>query len=70
MTGLPVALYPPFLFILAFDWIMKETERGRRNGVQWSLWLQLDNPDFTDDLALLSPSSSQMQGRTDDLNTI
>ena len=63
-------LLSPFLFILAIDWIMKETTRGRRNGVQWTPWLQLDDLDFADDLALLSHSSSQMQGKTDDLNTI
>ena len=50
-------LLSPFLFLLVIDWIMKTTTTGRNNGIQWTLWTQLD------DLAFLSHNHSQMQGR-------
>nr|KAG5686144.1 hypothetical protein BaRGS_024758 [Batillaria attramentaria] len=57
-------LLSPFLFLLVIDWIMKTTTAGRKNGIQWTLWTQLDDLDFADDLALLSHSHSQMQDKT------
>ncbi|CAH2315103.1 Hypothetical predicted protein [Pelobates cultripes] len=33
----------------------------RRNGIQWTLWSQLDDLDFADNLALLSHSKQQIQ---------
>ena len=57
-------LLSPFLFLLAIDWIMKTTTEGRNNGIQWSLWKQLDDLDFADDLALLSHKQQQMQDKT------
>ena len=54
----------PFLFLLVIDWIMKTTTTGRNNGIQWTLWTQLDDLDFADDLALLSHNHSQMQDKT------
>ena len=47
---------------------MKETTKGRQNGIQWTPWLQLDDLDFADDLLLLSHATRQMQDKTDDLN--
>ena len=47
-------LLSPFLFLLVIDWIIKTTKTGRNNGIQWTLWTQLDDLDFADDLALLS----------------
>ena len=57
-------LLSPFLFLLAIDWIMKTSTSERRNGIQWTLWSQLDDLDFADDLALLSHSKQQMQEKT------
>ena len=57
-------LLSPFLFILALDWVMRETTTGRRNGIPWTLWTQLDDLDFADDLALLSGNHQQMQQKT------
>ena len=51
----------PLLFTLAVDWIMRTSTKGRRNDIQWTLWSQLDDLDFGDDLALLSHSHAQMQ---------
>jgi len=54
-------LMSPFLFLLAIDWIMKETTNNQRNGIQWNLWKQLDDLDFADDITLLSNTNQQMQ---------
>ena len=59
----------PFLFLLVIDWIMKTTTTGRNNGIQWTLWTQLNDLDFADDLALLSHNHSQMQDKTTLLET-
>ena len=43
---------------------MKTTTTGRNKGIQWTLWTQLEDLDFSDDLALLSHNHSQMQDKT------
>ena len=43
---------------------MKTTTTGRNNGIRWTLWTQLDDLDFADDLALQSHNYSQMQDMT------
>ena len=54
LMGVPQGcLLSPFLFSLVIDWIMKMTAKQRRNGIQWTLWSQLDDLDFANDLALL-----------------
>ena len=59
-------LLSPFLFLLAIDWIMRESTANSRNGIQWTLMgPQLDDLDFADDLALLSSTRRQMQAKTD-----
>ena len=63
-------LLSSFLFPLVIDWIMKITTTGRNNGIQRTLWTQLDDLDFADDLALLSHNNSQMQDKTTLLETI
>ena len=62
-------LLSPFMFLLVIDWIMKTTTTGRKNGIQWNLWTQLDDLDFADDLALLSHNHNQMQDKTTKLST-
>ena len=54
----------PFLFTLVVDGIMRISKEGKRNGIQWTLWSQLDDLDFADDLALLSHSHAHMQNKT------
>ena len=63
-------LLSPFLFILAIDWIMKVATGSRRNGIQWTLWEQLDDLDFADDIALLSHSHQQLQAKTTELEKL
>ena len=57
-------LLSPFLFALVVDWILRTSAVGRRNGIQWTLWSQLDDLDFAVDLAILSKSHTQMQDKT------
>ena len=49
-------LLSPFLFLLAIDWVIRQTTDGERDGIQW-----------TDDLALLSHNQQQMQNKTTSL---
>ena len=63
-------LLSPFLFILVVDWLMKETVKGRRNGVQWTPFTQLDDLDYADDLALISHCKDKMQAKTSDLDKL
>ena len=62
-------LLSSFLFLLVINWIMKTTTIDRNKGIQWTLWTQLDDLDFADDLALLSHNYSQMQNKTTLLET-
>ena len=60
-------LLSPLLFLLAIDWIMRQATINRRNGIQWTLFEQLDDLDFADDIALLSHSHQQMQEKLTEL---
>jgi len=51
----------PVMFLLTMDWIMKTSTAQGQNGIQWTLWKQLDDLDYADDLALLSHTLHQMQ---------
>lgn len=62
-------LLSPFLFLQVIDWIVKTTTTGRKNGIQWTLWTQLNDLDFADDLALLSHNHNQMQDKSTKLAT-
>ncbi len=62
-------LLSPFLFLLVIDWAMRATTTGRRNGIQWTMWEQLDDLDFANDLELLTHSYTQMQEKTNHLST-
>jgi hypothetical protein len=47
--------------LLAIDYIMRESTEGKRNGIQWTMWQQLEDLDFADDIALISSTQQQMQ---------
>ena len=69
-TGVPqVCLLSLFLFLLAIDCVMRETTKGERNRIQWTLFDQLDDLDLADNLALLSHNHEQMQAKTTALQT-
>ena len=40
---------------------MKKSVDGRKNGILWTLWNQLDDLDFAGDIALLSHSHTHIQ---------
>ena len=69
-TNKDACLLSSFLFLLAIDWVMKTTTAQRRNGIQWTMWKQLDDLDFADYLALLSPKHQHVQEKTSELETI
>ena len=50
--------------------MMKSATTGQRNGIQWTLWTQLDDLDFTDDIALISHTQRQMQDKTNLVNDL
>jgi hypothetical protein len=54
-------LLPHFLFLLVMDYIKIESTDGKWNGIQWTMWQQLDDLDFADDIALVSSTQQQMQ---------
>ncbi|VDP00770.1 unnamed protein product, partial [Schistosoma curassoni] len=43
---------------------MKTSTSEGKHGIQWTTKMQLDDLDFTDDLALLSHTEQQMQEKT------
>lgn len=54
-------LMAPSLFLLAIDWIMKETTKEQRNGIQRNLRQQLEDLEFADDISLLSGNNREIQ---------
>lgn len=54
------------LFLLAMDWIMKETARDLhlQNGIKWTFCQQWDNVEFPDDISLLCRSDQQKRDKT------
>lgn len=48
---------------------MRTFTAGKQNGIQWTLWVQIDNLDFADDLALPSHNHNQIQDKTTNLDT-
>ena len=63
----------PFLFILAMDWIMKNSTDGERRGIKWTMTMtattMLEDLDFADDIALLSHHHQDVQEKTDAMAT-
>ncbi|VDP59445.1 unnamed protein product, partial [Schistosoma curassoni] len=62
-------LLSPFLFLLLIDWIMKTSISEGKHGIQCTSRMQLDDLDFTDDLAILSQTQQQMQKKTNSVAT-
>ena len=62
-----------FLFILAMDWITKNSTDGERRGIKWTMTMTatttLEDLDFADDIALLSHRHQDMQEKTDAMAT-
>ncbi|XP_056001737.1 uncharacterized protein LOC130048722 [Ostrea edulis] len=56
-----------FLFIIAVDWVMKNTSNGKRTGIRWKFINQLEHLDYADDIALLSTKHQHLQEKTERL---
>lgn len=65
----PLVRQACLLFLLAMDWITRRTTVGQISGTQWTLWSQLDDLDFADDITLLSSTHPQMKAKTNLLET-
>ncbi|VDP41917.1 unnamed protein product [Schistosoma curassoni] len=57
-------LFSPFLFLLVVDWIMKISTSEVKHRIQWTAQDQLNDLDFTADVALLYHTHKQMQIKT------
>ena len=63
-------LLSPMLFIVALDWIMKETTERKKTGIQWTLSERLEDLDFAGDLVLLSQSIAHMREKVGRLEEV
>ena len=51
------------LFLLVIDWIMRQTTKKHRGGIQWTLTSRLEDLDFADGIAFLSHNHQGMQSK-------
>ncbi|XP_071153376.1 uncharacterized protein [Mytilus edulis] len=54
----------PILFLLAIDWIQRNTTSDKKSGIQWTMFNQLEDLDFADDIAIVSTTSEHLQEKT------
>ena len=59
-----------FLFLLAVDWVMRQTTTHWNTGIRWKFNDFLEDLDFADDLALISSSRSHIQTKVSNLGVI
>ena len=58
----------PILFNITLDYIMRQTTQNVRHGIQWTMFSQLEDLDYADDIALLSTNARHMQQKANVLN--
>lgn len=58
----------PMLFLVAIDWVMKNTTSDKARGIKWTLFSSLEDLDFADDIALLASRHDHMQEESSRLN--
>ena len=54
----------PILFLIAIDWTMRKSISDKPRGIQWTLFNQLEDLDYADDLAVLSTNHTHLQEKT------
>ena len=59
----------PILFLVVIDWVMRKTTSDKPRGIQWTLFSQLEDLDFADDLAFLSVKLDHLQEKADRLES-
>jgi len=52
------------LFIIAIDWVLRQTTADTPRGIRWGTFSTLEDLDFADDLALLSHTHQHIQEKT------
>ena len=68
-TGLKQGcMLSPLLFLIALDWVTKETTSHQRTGIRWKLTAVLEGMDYADDICFLSSSGSHLSEKTAILN--
>ena len=58
----------PILFLVTIDWVMGQATSLCPRGIQWTIFSNLQDLDFADDIAILSSTPTHLQEKTDDLN--
>ena len=58
----------PILFNITLDYIMRQTTQNARHGIQWTMFSQLEDLDYADDIALLSTNARHLQQKANVLN--
>ena len=51
----------PILFNIALDYIIRQTTQNAQHGIQWTLFSQLEDLDYADDIAPLSTTANHLQ---------
>ena len=52
-----------FIFLI-LDWIIRNTTAGNKTGISWNFTSKLEDLDFADDIALMSPCDTNVQTKT------
>ncbi|XP_065927700.1 uncharacterized protein [Magallana gigas] len=52
------------LFIIAIDWVMRNTTSDIPRGIRWGTFTTLEDLDFADDIVLFSHSHQHIQDKT------
>lgn len=56
------------LFLVAIDWVMRESTSDKKNGIRWRMENKLDDLDYADDLCLISSTYQHIQEKTTKLH--
>lgn len=59
----------PMLFLTAIDWTKWRTIADKPRGIYWTLFTQLEDLDYADDLAALSTNHTHLQEKTNQMDT-
>ena len=58
----------PILFNITLDYIMMYTTQNARHDIQWTMFSQLEDLDYADDISLLSTNARHLQQKANVLN--
>jgi len=58
------------LFIIAIDWVLRQTTADTPRGIRWGTFSTLEDLDFADDLALLSHTHQHIQEKNQQITNV